>query len=274
MPVARGSGRHHLGADRRTGARWRSPRAAAPRPRRPHRAAAGPRRRTRRRCRRRRDTRRRTARRARGAAPGGRAQPLRAVGTDAARGRSPATSRTSPAGATARPLRLARRAPRRARRDGGWRRRGARRRASTASPIVAALGASDGSPSVSVPVLSNTTVSISARRSSPSGALTRTPLREQPAGGGDLHGRHGQRQRAGAGDDEHGDGRGQRALPAVPGGDPAEEGREPQHVHGRRVEARGAVGEAHVAAAAPARPPPSGARSRPAACCGRWRWPR
>ena len=83
----------------------------------------------------------------------------------------------------------------------------------------------------------------------PVGGLDEHALAEQPAGGGHLHGRHGQRQRAGTGDDQHGDGGRQRRLPAVAGGEPAEEGGEPQDVHGRRIEARGAVGEPHVAAA-------------------------
>ena len=69
------------------------------------------------------------------------------------------------------------------------------------------------------------------------GGLDQHALAEQPAGRGHLHGRHGQRQRAGTGDDEHGDGDRQRALPPLPGEEPAEEGGEAEDVHGRRIEA-------------------------------------
>ena len=57
-------------------------------------------------------------------------------------------------------------------------------------------------------------VSTSDRRSRPSAALTMTPLANRRLGRRHLHGGHGQRQRAGAGDDEHGDGVGQRLLEA------------------------------------------------------------
>ena len=72
---------------------------------------------------------------------------------------------------------------------------------------------------------------------------------EQAAGRRHLHRRHGQRQRARAGDDEHRDRERQRLLPAGTREHPAEERDRAEDVHGRRIEARGAVGEPHVAPA-------------------------
>ena len=148
-------------------------------------------------------------------APCGRAQPLLALGAACASARSPGTSSLPVAAAT-------RLAPLLRRRDDGSRirmpacRRERGRRRAAWRPAMASASRSCGRPSVSVPVLSNTTMSASATRSSPSAALTTMPLPEQAARGGDLHRGHGERQRAGTGDDEHGDGVGQRRLPRRP----------------------------------------------------------
>ena len=62
-----------------------------------------------------------------------------------------------------------------------------------------------GAADVSVPVLSKTTVSISARRSS-AAVLDHDPVLEKPPRGHDLNYRHGKAERAGASDDQDGDG--------------------------------------------------------------------
>ena len=69
---------------------------------------------------------------------------------------------------------------------------------------------------------------------------------EQPAGGHDLHHRNGQPQRAGAGDDQHGDGDQHRVLPVSIQKTPAEKAGERQSVDDRRIIAGGAVGDAAV----------------------------
>ena len=244
----------------------------APHDRRRHRAAAGPQVEGRVPCRRRRDTtaaadlRRHLRRRTKPRSPAARGPPAVALEPEA-RDLAHAGGRRDAEPRSPRP------APRRGRRDGGSPAEAAARmparcdRARLWRPAPAR-------PSVSVPVLSNTTVSTSARRSSPSAALTSTPLAEQPAGGGHLHGRHGKRQCARAGDDEHGDGDRQRGLPSLSAQEPAEERDQPQDMHRRRIEPRGAVGEAGRSGRAPARRPTSAARSPPAACSGRWRSPR
>ena len=70
---------------------------------------------------------------------------------------------------------------------------------------------------------------------------------EQPAAGHHLHGGNGEAQRAGAGDDEHGDRRHQRIMPAVAEHQPADERGGRQRVHGGRIEARQPVGDADIA---------------------------
>ena len=67
-----------------------------------------------------------------------------------------------------------------------------------------------GRPSVSVPVLSSTTVSTDARRSSGSPPLIRTPGRGAAAAGHHHRGRHRQAHRARARDDQHRHRRGER----------------------------------------------------------------
>ena len=108
------------------------------------------------------------------ATPGGRAQPLDTLGAGAlepeARDLAHFGSRVTASALPPRPHGRPR-----ARRGGGLPPPGQRQRARTsfrrAGPVRSA-----GSPSVSVPVLSNTMVSTSARRSRPSGALISTPL--------------------------------------------------------------------------------------------------
>ena len=76
---------------------------------------------------------------------------------------------------------------------------------SVATPGDAPTVARRGFPSVSVPVLSTTSVSTFARRSSASAFLTRTPaVAPRPVPDHDRH-RRRQAERAGTGDDEHGD---------------------------------------------------------------------
>ena len=150
------------------------PAAAGARRRRRHRAAAGPRSASRRGAVRRRDTTRRRSPSG-ASAPHHVAEPSRSTPSGPARSSpNPATSRTS-VGRDRRPARPRPRdhgarigMPARGREAGRAREHGISRRSASC--------ASAGSPSVSVPVLSNTTVSTSASRSRPSAALTSTPL--------------------------------------------------------------------------------------------------
>ena len=138
------------------------------------------------------------------------------------------------------------RARRRRRADGGSTARAARRaRAGPARPPRAL--STRGSGSVSVPVLSNTTVSISARRSIASPELRITPRAEQRSGGDHLHGGNRERQRARTGDDQHRDRRDDRIVHRGAGREPPDEGQRRGRVHHRRIEARRAVGQPHVA---------------------------
>ena len=105
------------------------------------------------------------------------------------------------------------------------------------------------SGSVSVPVLSNTTVSTSATRSIASPELSSTPDAEHRARGHRLHRGDGKPERAGTGDDQHGNRGDDRIVPAGAEGDPAEHGQQRGDMHHRRIEPRGAVGELHVARA-------------------------
>ena len=82
---------------------------------------------------------------------------------------------------------------------------------SSSGSIAAAL-TTRGSGSVSVPVLSKMTVSASPSRSMASPAFRMTPARNKRARRHHLHGRDRQRQRAGTGDDEHGDRRHHRVV--------------------------------------------------------------
>ena len=93
----------------------------------------------------------------------------------------------------------------------GARRSAASRSSSSSStPPPASIAVTAGWPSVSVPVLSTTSVSTFSKRSSASAFLTSTPaLRAAPDADHDRH-RRRQAERAGAGDDQHGDRRDQR----------------------------------------------------------------
>ena len=74
---------------------------------------------------------------------------------------------------------------------------------------------------------------------------------QQPRARHDLDDRHGEGQRAGAGDDQHGGGDQQRAVPGKPpSSDPAEEGEQRRQVDDRRIGARHPVGEGDEARAA------------------------
>ena len=69
-----------------------------------------------------------------------------------------------------------------------------------------------------------------------------------------LHRRHGEAERAGTGDDQHGDGDHQRRLPRHAEQQPAKERQQRRQVDDRRIESRGAVGEPHVGRALLDRP--------------------
>ena len=68
----------------------------------------------------------------------------------------------------------------------------------------------------------------------PVGRLDDDPAAEQPARRGDLHGGNRQRQRARAGDDEHGDGISERGLPWAPASSQPRKVASPKPMHGRR----------------------------------------
>ena len=167
--------------------------------------------------------------------------------------------------AVERPRARAPRAPPRRRADGGSTARAAPPVSSRSGAISAAL-ATRGSGSVSVPVLSKTTVSVSASRSIASPALRITPRAEQRAGGDHLHGGDRQRQRARAGDDQHRDRGDDGVVQRRAGGEPADRGQRRGRVHHRRIEARRAVGEPHVARVSPRPPCRAAARPRRSAC--------
>ncbi len=69
---------------------------------------------------------------------------------------------------------------------------------------------------------------------------------EHRARGDHLHRRHRQAERAGTGDDQHGDRDHQRRLPGEARREPAEERRQRRQMHDRRIEPRGAIGEPDI----------------------------
>ena len=77
---------------------------------------------------------------------------------------------------------------------------------------------------------------------------------EQHAGRNHLHGRDRQAERAGTGDDQHGDRDDQRRLPGRPGSQPGDEGGERGDMHDGRIEPGGTVGEPQIARAVLHRP--------------------
>ena len=79
--------------------------------------------------------------------------------------------------------------------------------------------------------------------------LDHYPLPHQRPAGDDLGNRHGQPQRAGAGDDEHGDGDHERLVQPRTVQHPAGEGQRGQGMDRRGIEPRGPVRDAHVARA-------------------------
>ena len=103
--------------------------------------------------------------------------------------------------------------------------RRARRRAAAPPGSSASERASAGRPRVSVPVLSNTTVSTWASRSSAVADFSSTPRAQQAPAGDHLHRRHGEPERAGAGDDQHRHGVEQRGLPGRPAEQQSSRGR-------------------------------------------------
>ena len=125
------------------------------------------------------------------------------------RGRRAASARPPP-----------RRAPRRA--DGGWR-APARRRAQAPRRSPPRGLTRLGVGRVKVPVLSNTTVSTSASRSSASPLLSMHAATEQRPGRDHLHRRHREAECAGTSDDQHRDRDFQRAGERGPGEKPSEE---------------------------------------------------
>ena len=113
--------------------------------------------------------------------------------------------------------------------------------------VRAELAAVDtrGSGSVSVPVLSKTIVSTSARRSDRIAAIQRDAAAEQrPAPGDDVDRRNGERQRAWAGDDGYGNGRDDRVVETRPDRKPGQRRRQGPSVHDWRIDAEGAFGHA------------------------------
>ena len=123
-------------------------------------------------------------------------------------GRSPA-----PPARLAPPARRVRPGRRRGRADAGWRRRG-RPRAPAPPAAQRAASTRTGRPSVSVPVLSkHDGVDLSQALERGRRLEEHAPAHE-PAAGDHLHRRHGEPERAGAGDDEHRHGVQQRRLPS------------------------------------------------------------
>ncbi len=107
--------------------------------------------------------------------------------------------------------------------------------------------ASRGRPSVNVPVLSK--AAISPRQPLQAGnRLDHDAVLEQAARGHHLHDRHRQPQRAGTGDDEHGDGDADGAVPVAGGGHPARRSGTRRHAP-RRIKLRRAVGQPAIAGA-------------------------
>ena len=105
--------------------------------------------------------------------------------------------------------------------------------------------------SVSVPVLSNTTVSTLGQPLQRGRRFQQHAGAEQPAGGDDLHDRHGERQSAGTGDDQHGAGGQQRLASRHAGNEiPPEERRQRGQVHRWRIAPRNSIGEHDEARAA------------------------
>ncbi len=69
---------------------------------------------------------------------------------------------------------------------------------------------------------------------------------EQAPGRNDLHHGHGKAERAGAGDDQHRDGDGCRAMQITGHDHPADERQQRRQMHDRRIEPRSAVCDAPV----------------------------
>ena len=103
-----------------------------------------------------------------------------------------------------------------------------------------------GSGSVSVPVLSNTTVSTSASRSIASAAIEDHTRPEQRADSHDLNSRDRQRQRAGAGDDENGNRRDDRVVHGRAEQQPGDCGERRGRMDDRRIEPRCPVGKPQI----------------------------
>ncbi len=153
--------------------------------------------------------------------------------------------------------------------DAGWPRRARRR---WPAPRRSVSGGRRSSPAVSVPVLSNTTVSTSASRSSAVGGLeqdarrNRRPVAATCTAGTASASAHGQVMMSTA--TAISSAGCQRAPPSK---QPAEERQQRHRMHRRRIEARHPVGERDDSGRAAARPPPSAGRSRRAGCAAGWR---
>ena len=119
--------------------------------------------------------------------------------------------------------------------DAGWRVPGVLQASSIAGSISPAL-ITRGSGRVSVPVLSKTTVSASASRSMVSPELRKMPERNKRAGRHHLNRGNRERQRAGAGDDEHRDRRDQRVMHRRARDQPADQGQRGGGMHHRRID--------------------------------------
>ena len=117
---------------------------------------------------------------------------------------------------------------------------------SSVRPSAGRTPVTAGLPRVSVPVLSSTIVSIRARLLQRLAAADQDAVLGRLAGADHDRGRRGQAQRAGAGDDQHGDGRlqreGQARLRAEQ--QPADEGQRRQDQHDRDEELGDPVGQA------------------------------
>ena len=134
-----------------------------------------------------------------------------------------------------------------------------RRSPTPARPLRApASTRSCGWPAVSVPVLSKITVSTVGEPLQRAAVLDHDAALEQPPRRDDLDHRHRKAERAGAGDDQHRDRDGDGAVRVAGRDHPAEEGqRSAVSMHDRRIEPRGAVGDAAIARSGRLRPLPS-----------------
>ena len=92
---------------------------------------------------------------------------------------------------------------------------------------------------------------MAAIRSSAEPSLTMMPARNRRPDADDMDDRHGETERAGAGDDQDGNGGEDRRAPVAAGRDePSDESGGGEQVHHRRIEPRDPVRQADVAAAA------------------------